>query len=98
MLNSGNNKNLVVNDGIFNIMYLLSQRDVQNKGYCPGYFKIVRISGKIRSSLLLAERYNKCRHLRCRDACPAKLDLSRSGLGRYFRILVTVKIFVSLSR
>jgi hypothetical protein len=42
----------------FNILYLISQGDVQNKGYCPGYFKIMRISGKIRSSLLLAERYN----------------------------------------
>jgi len=42
----------------FKILSLLSQRDVQNKSYCPGYFKIVRISGKIRSSLLLAELYN----------------------------------------
>ena len=30
----------------------------QNKGYCPGYFKIVHIYGKIRSSLLLAELCN----------------------------------------
>jgi hypothetical protein len=87
----------------FNILYMLSQRYVQNKGYCPGYFKIVRISGKIRSFVLLTERYpssecHSCRHLRCRDACHVKLDLSSSGLGRYFRILVTVKISVSLTR
>ena len=85
------------------VLYLLSERDVQNKRYCPEYFNIVRISGKIRSSLLLVELYNSsvtdadiCEI--CRVVCPLKLDWSRYGLGKYFRILVTVKISVSLSR
>jgi Uncharacterized conserved protein containing a ferredoxin-like domain len=82
---------------------MLSQRDFQTKGYCPGYFKYVRISGKILSPLLLTKRdtssnCQRCRHLRCRDVCPVKLDLSRSGLGGCFRILVTIQISVSLSR
>jgi hypothetical protein len=51
------NKHLILNVGFFNILCYHNVMS-QDKGYCPGYFKIVHIYGKIRSSLLLAELYN----------------------------------------
>jgi hypothetical protein len=67
----------------------------QNKGYCPGSFKIVDISGKIRSSLLLAELYNSS--VTDADICDVGMCVLYSQIYQDL-VLVGTSEFLSQSR
>jgi hypothetical protein len=83
-----------VNIGFFNILCYHNEMS-QNIGYCPGYFKIVHLSGKVRSSLLLAELYNSS--VTDADICGVGMCVLYSQIYQDL-VLVGTSEFLSQSR